>query len=132
MAIQGGDPLAHLFCVFTLCQLGHLAADSAAALSQGRVALLGDSAHAMQPNLGQGGCMAIEDGYLLAIDLAAAQQDAQGRGRALDVKRVLQGYQVGLGFSYSPKPGPKHNLGGAGLAAFERKLWSRAFTSLPG
>ena len=71
-------------------------ADRADALAQGRVALLGDSAHAMQPNLGQGGCMAIEDGYLLATDLAAAQQDAQGRGRALDVERVLQGYQVGL------------------------------------
>lgn len=28
--------------------------------SKGLVTLLGDSAHAMQPNLGQGGCMAIE------------------------------------------------------------------------
>jgi zeaxanthin epoxidase len=28
--------------------------------SKGHVTLLGDSVHAMQPNLGQGGCMAIE------------------------------------------------------------------------
>jgi len=31
----------------------------------GRVALLGDAAHAMTPNLGQGGCAAIEDAYVL-------------------------------------------------------------------
>jgi len=62
-------------------------------LRQGLVALLGDSAHAMQPNLGQGGCMAIEDGYQLATDLAAAVQDAQGRSD-VDMERVLQNYQV--------------------------------------
>lgn len=32
----------------------------------GRVALLGDAAHAMTPNLGQGGCQAIEDALVLA------------------------------------------------------------------
>ncbi|GAA2393174.1 FAD-dependent monooxygenase [Streptomyces glaucosporus] len=32
----------------------------------GRVALLGDAAHAMTPNLGQGGCQAIEDAVVLA------------------------------------------------------------------
>ncbi|BCJ41617.1 monooxygenase [Actinoplanes ianthinogenes] len=33
---------------------------------QGRVALLGDAAHAMTPNLGQGACQAIEDAAVLA------------------------------------------------------------------
>jgi zeaxanthin epoxidase len=45
----------------------------------GRVMLLGDSAHAMQPNLGQGGCMAIEDafelGEIVRAQLAAAEEE---------------------------------------------------------
>jgi len=32
----------------------------------GRVALLGDAAHATTPNLGQGGCQAVEDAYVIA------------------------------------------------------------------
>ncbi|XP_010257459.1 PREDICTED: zeaxanthin epoxidase, chloroplastic-like isoform X2 [Nelumbo nucifera] len=36
---------------------------------RGRVTLLGDAAHPMQPNLGQGGCMAIEDCYQLILEL---------------------------------------------------------------
>ncbi len=37
--------------------------------SRGRVTLLGDAAHAMTPNLGQGACMAIEDAVELATCL---------------------------------------------------------------
>ncbi len=54
------------------------------------MALLGDSAHAMQPNLGQGGCMAIEDGYQLAVDLSEACEKAEVSGRPLDVEGVLK------------------------------------------
>jgi 2-polyprenyl-6-methoxyphenol hydroxylase-like FAD-dependent oxidoreductase len=36
------------------------------------VVLLGDAAHAMTPNLGQGACQAIEDAYALAHYLASA------------------------------------------------------------
>jgi FAD-dependent urate hydroxylase len=35
-------------------------------LSKGRIVLLGDSAHAMAPDLGQGGCQAMEDAWVLA------------------------------------------------------------------
>ena len=43
--------------------------------SKGRVTLLGDSAHAMLPYLGQGACMAVEDGYILAAALAHRPDD---------------------------------------------------------
>ena len=36
---------------------------------QGPVGLIGDAVHAMMPNLGQGGCQAIEDAYVLEQEL---------------------------------------------------------------
>ena len=39
--------------------------------NDGRVALLGDAVHAMMPNLGQGGCQAIEDAAVLAEEIGA-------------------------------------------------------------
>ena len=32
----------------------------------GNVVMIGDAVHPMMPNLGQGGCQAIEDAYVLA------------------------------------------------------------------
>lgn len=53
-----------------------------------RIALLGDAAHPMTPNLGQGGCLAIEDAVVLARclrdqtdDLAALRDYAELRHR---------------------------------------------------
>ncbi|MEU4225493.1 FAD-dependent monooxygenase [Nonomuraea sp. NPDC026600] len=37
------------------------------AMHRGRVALIGDAAHPMTPNLGQGACQAIEDAIILAL-----------------------------------------------------------------
>ncbi|MBT2441854.1 FAD-dependent monooxygenase [Streptomyces sp. ISL-36] len=64
----------------------------------GRVALLGDAAHAMTPNLGQGACQALEDAVVLAAALghpraadgtdiraALASYDAERRPRAQSV-----------------------------------------------
>jgi salicylate hydroxylase len=50
----------------------------------GRIALLGDAAHPMMPYLAQGGCMAIEDGYVLANELAKSPDNPE---------RALRGYQ---------------------------------------
>jgi 2-polyprenyl-6-methoxyphenol hydroxylase-like FAD-dependent oxidoreductase len=44
---------------------------------QGRLTLLGDAAHPMTPNLGQGACQAIEDALVLGVELARdAEVDA--------------------------------------------------------
>ncbi|MER7320552.1 FAD-dependent oxidoreductase [Streptomyces albidoflavus] len=45
---------------------------------RGRVALLGDAAHAMTPSLGQGGNQAIEDGVVLAHHLAPGTPPGPG------------------------------------------------------
>lgn len=53
------------------------------AWSHERIALVGDAAHAMTPNLGQGAAMAIEDAVVLAREV--------GRGRR-DVETALDAY----------------------------------------
>ena len=45
---------------------------------QGRVALLGDAAHATTPNLGQGACQAIEDSVVIAACLRTAERVQPG------------------------------------------------------
>ena len=49
--------------------------------SRGRVTLLGDAAHPMTPNLGQGGCQAIEDAGALAAALAEESSVAEAFAR---------------------------------------------------
>jgi 2-polyprenyl-6-methoxyphenol hydroxylase-like FAD-dependent oxidoreductase len=45
---------------------------------KGRVTLIGDAAHPVQPNIGQGGCMAIEDCYELVQQLSTVQSTEKG------------------------------------------------------
>ncbi|KAJ7224946.1 hypothetical protein O6H91_Y464200 [Diphasiastrum complanatum] len=61
--------------------------------SKGRITLLGDSAHAMQPNMGQGGCMAIEDGYQLALELSKAMKESVAGPKPANIADVLKRYE---------------------------------------
>nr|UQV25530.1 zeaxanthin epoxidase [Heracleum moellendorffii] len=60
---------------------------------KGRITLLGDSVHAMQPNLGQGGCMAIEDSYQLALELDKACKRSEESGNPIDIESSLRSYE---------------------------------------
>ncbi|KAK6924058.1 Forkhead-associated (FHA) domain [Dillenia turbinata] len=60
---------------------------------KGRVTLLGDSVHAMQPNMGQGGCMAIEDSYQLALELEKAWRQSVDSGTPVDIVSSLKSYE---------------------------------------
>ena len=57
---------------------------------RGRIQLIGDAAHAMLPNAGQGACMAFEDSYILACWLAAENDPAEAfrQFRRIRIPRV--------------------------------------------
>ena len=60
---------------------------------RGRVALLGDAAHAMTPNLGQGGCLAIEDAVVLA-DCLGAEADIAYALKLYEKHRITRAHRV--------------------------------------
>jgi 2-polyprenyl-6-methoxyphenol hydroxylase-like FAD-dependent oxidoreductase len=59
----------------------------------GKIVLLGDAAHATTPNLGQGACMAIEDGVVLGNCLASSSTPVQGF-QQFQQKRIARTTQV--------------------------------------
>jgi salicylate hydroxylase len=64
--------------------------------SKGRATLLGDAAHPMLPFLGQGASMAMEDGFVLARELARAPDDIAEALCAYEAERVPRTAKVQL------------------------------------
>ena len=67
---------------------------------KGRVTLLGDAAHPMLPNLGQGGAQAMEDALILARCLKQLPQEIEralsqyGQERIPRVTKIVQGSRM--------------------------------------
>lgn len=64
--------------------------------SKQRITLLGDAAHPMLPFLGQGTAMAMEDGYVLARELARTPEDVTAALRAYEAERIGRTSQAQL------------------------------------
>jgi len=79
------------------------------ALHRGRIALLGDAAHPMTPNLGQGACQAMEDAVVLADRVSPGGDPAGGPATGLPAG-LAAGLSAGLA---------------VGLAAYSRERLAR-------
>ena len=78
-------------CGDALRQMGFVPAATHRELGPRRIQLIGDAAHAMLPNAGQGAAQAFEDAYILARWLAAAPAEpasCHGEFRRIRIPRV--------------------------------------------
>ncbi|XP_023768548.1 zeaxanthin epoxidase, chloroplastic isoform X2 [Lactuca sativa] len=60
---------------------------------KGRVTLLGDAAHPLQPNLGLGGCLAIEDCHRLIHELESIKKSEYNAIKSIDIASALKRYE---------------------------------------
>ncbi len=104
--------------------------------SEGRVTLLGDAAHPTTPNLGQGGCMAMEDGVVLAVCLGKSSSIGEGL-RAYEERRIPRTREIVLAsrrigdFSQWANP-LLRGLRDAAVWVTPRKVTVRQFLSVVG
>lgn len=100
---------------------------------RGRIQLIGDAAHAMLPNAGQGACQAFEDAYILARWLATADdpRDAFSNFRRVRIPRVhgVQQFSIAAArFKHMHNPAEqKALLEGESVSIGYDSSWIRAF-----
>jgi salicylate hydroxylase len=92
--------------------------------TRGRIALLGDACHPMTPFLAQGACMALEDAWVLAEALDAAE-DPQAGLKAYEARRIgrttrVQRAAAGAGRVYHLRQPLIRRAAHLGLAAASR------------
>ncbi|QYC44463.1 FAD-dependent urate hydroxylase [Nonomuraea coxensis DSM 45129] len=68
----------------------HHLAEPLPAYHRGRTALVGDAAHAMTPNLGQGACQAVEDAVVLAHTAGAGDLAGYTAARLARTRRIMR------------------------------------------
>lgn len=83
---------------------------------RGRVTLLGDSAHAISFNIGQGACLAVEDALVLAEHLAAP---------GATVTRALRAYETERQERTQPMQQLAHRIGVVGSLQNPAAIWLR-------
>jgi salicylate hydroxylase len=92
----------------------------------GRVALLGDAAHAMEPFQAQGAAQAVEDAFVLAECLAADDDPLQALARyerlRMDRATELQGASAGAANVFYLPDGPEQQARDAGYATMLETL----------
>jgi len=69
---------------------------------KGRVALLGDAAHALQPSLGQGACTALEDAVVLGR--VGADLNRYDRARRMRTQRILRMSRLVMNMAHVSSP----------------------------
>lgn len=97
---------------------------------EGRIALIGDAAHATSPMIGQGGCLAIEDAYVFVESLRSAES-IEGALEAFAVRRrprVKWVQQESLAVSESLRLPPEAR--NAILRTRGREMFERRFAPL--
>lgn len=103
-------------------------------ITSGRVVLIGDAAHPMTPDLGQGGCQAIEDAVVLAeclavsTDIALALSEFQRR-RLGRIRRVVREARQ-LGVIFAEHRLPLTGIRTTALRAIPARLTDRRLSAI--